>query len=212
MAAHDPGGCPLPDNARMDDAGGGQKRSLAAGTHSPPKRAGGEGLVDMGALRQLLADQASMIMEAQRQHLDQTLGKRDAEVEARFSRVEDRMAAQEGSIDELRTMLQALAKAPVSRSGDGSTALPERAGGDRYRYTLVWGGWDKDTRRQVILGDLRKALTQLQVERATAKPDSGCTEWFGPLLTGTVPAGGSPYGAATAVPPRKGDVLATAPC
>ena len=160
-AAH----CPLPNGQSMEDSSGGQKRSLQAGTSSPPKRPGMEGVVDMSVLRQLLADQAAMIMESQRQHLDQVLGGRDAEVDARFARVEDRMTAQEGTMQQVKVMVESLAKQGSSGHGEASTAVPDRGGPDRSRYTLVWGGWERETRRQVIFSDLQVVLGRLRLQK-----------------------------------------------
>ena len=155
---------PLPvDGLTADAAGSGQKRTLTAGVSSPPKRTGMEGAVDMQVLRQLLADQAAMILDSQRQHLDQVLAQRDATVDDRFSRVETRMSAQEVAIQEVRVMVETMGKAAGSRGSDGSTMVTER-GDDKYRYTLVWGGWARETCRQCILADLRQVLARLLVE------------------------------------------------
>ena len=123
----------------MGEPAGGHKRSLASGMESPAKRTGTEGQVDMGILRQLLADQAAMILESQRQHLDQVLAKRDEEVNGRFGQVEERLDSQGQAIAELKSMVGNLSKGGSSYAGDGSTVALHSESRSRYRYTLVWG-------------------------------------------------------------------------
>ena len=127
--------CPLPGGE--DLGGGGHKRSLPSGLESPPKRSGGDGLVRMGVLRQLLADQAAMTWTMS--------WKGEMRRWRPASRVEDRLTSQAGAIQEVKAMVEEMRKQGSSRQDmDGSTMASERHGGDRYRLTLVWGGWARD--------------------------------------------------------------------
>ena len=82
------------------------KRPLPETAGSPTKRSGhGDGLVDIGTLRALMAEQSAMLLESQQRHLHQMLEKRDVEFQERFGAVDARMDRQDGQIADIRRMV-----------------------------------------------------------------------------------------------------------
>ena len=137
------------------------KRPLPETAGSPTKRSGhGDGLVDIGTLRALMAEQSARLLESQQRHLHQMLEKRDVEFQERFGAVDARMDRQDGQI--VRRMVEDIAKGGSSRSDGGSTKM-SMGGLDRHRHTLVWGGWPRESRRQLVLQDLAQLIDRLHV-------------------------------------------------
>ena len=157
----------LDSGAEMSGVENSPKRSRPPGEGgSAKKRVGepksGEGGVipalDLGMMERLLEQHSEKILRAQRDNLDgmmalfeQKTNARIDQIEGKTSAVDQRVQAVEDRVTQMQEQL-----AQVLR-GDRPAAGPSV---DR-RMTLVFGGWERDSRRAVILQQLDEALTQL---------------------------------------------------
>ena len=140
----------------------GTKRGADDLDHSSPTKR--QGHVDITTLRELLAEQSNMILEAQRIQIAKAMDDQEAKVEGRFQAVDRKFDAQDDKMAKIETQLADLAKelreAPKSTTAStGGRDLP-----DKYRWTLVYGGWERDTRKGTTLRQLDQVLSQLQVD------------------------------------------------
>ncbi|CAE7344140.1 pol [Symbiodinium sp. CCMP2592] len=113
--------------------------------------------VDMSQLAALLEQTGQKIMKAQHEHLEARMGaleeltgKRLASSEGRIGRLEDKFESVESRLDELTKQIQ-------QKGTTTSGKEPDR------RFTLVYGGWPRDSRRDDILQQLQKSLDKLGV-------------------------------------------------
>ena len=138
---------------------------------SPKKQraADHQGSFDMEALKALLsqqfAEQAATLAETQRVAIHEAVGslrtdfEQHREEQRKHQRLnDDRVKNLEDGMGGLARRLEALEKGGgPPRSGD-STAV-----GDRHLYTLVYGGWPRETQRKVILSDLEDVFRKLEL-------------------------------------------------
>ncbi|CAE7192990.1 unnamed protein product, partial [Symbiodinium microadriaticum] len=136
---------------------------------SPAKKqkAGGStssGEVTMDSLRQLLWEQAQMLLEAQKsstpqvQHALQDLEHRQSQrmdvVESKLQQHDNKVSGIEERMLELQDRLAKVEQGSGSSAGRG----PDR------RATLVFGGWRNQTRKSVLLHQLNGALDGLHLK------------------------------------------------
>ena len=105
-----------------------------------------------------------MILEAQRIQIAKAMDDQEAKVEGRFQEVDRKFGAEDDKMAKIQAQLADLTKelreAPRSiTASTGGWDLP-----DKYRWTLVYGGWERETRKGTILRELDQVLAQLHVD------------------------------------------------
>ncbi|CAE7349607.1 RTase [Symbiodinium sp. CCMP2592] len=132
------------------------------GLRSPKAaRGGGEDHpVTLSELRSIMLEQTRQLQHSNETSMDKAVKRMEKHLETklgdfeeRVTGIDDRVGALEKQIEEL---LKQGAKAPQYQ-GLGQDDSARRA------RTLVYGGWPRDTRRKVILDDLKGFLEQLKV-------------------------------------------------
>ena len=125
--------------------------------------------LELSSLRTLLSEQADQITRAQQRNMDEALKKMEDKhhelfntLHSRLDTTDTRVETLQGVVAGLQDRLAALEKRPLSSVASTSDGA-ER---DRSR-TLVYGGWERGTRRPVILQDLACALRKLGLEAKT---------------------------------------------
>ena len=151
---------PVPESTSPLKRGGEAAQGGSPSKHGPG-RGDGDGrqvTLDMQQLAALLEETGQKIMKAQHDHvearmgaLEELTGKRLASAETRIGTVEHKVESMEEKLDALAKKLEA-----TQTTGPGSDHQ------DR-RFTLVYGGWPRDSRRDDILHQLQKALDRLGV-------------------------------------------------
>ncbi|CAE7494044.1 ANKRD50, partial [Symbiodinium microadriaticum] len=134
----------------------GKKR--AEGQHGSGSDETGFASLDVGMMERLLAQHSERIMRAQKDNLEGMMHLFEQKTNERISRVEDKATSVDNRVQAMEEKVSSIQDqlAQVLRGG--------RSGGspnnDR-RMTLLFGGWERDTRRSVILQQLDEALEQL---------------------------------------------------
>ena len=107
----------------------------------------------------LLAQQSASLLEAQTVNLRDALAEHEGRQNKKFEHLDgkiDQASAQtaklEGELREAIERIQAL---------EGRGSVP---GGDHRRTSLVFGGWNENTRRSIILHQLEQSLAHLKVK------------------------------------------------
>ena len=162
----------LESREAMSDHDGSPKRGHEDGHLGPSKRRGGRGsssapegqpqpVLDLGHMELLLQTHSDRIMKAQKENLDGMMALLEERTNTRIEQVDqktDAVNARVQSLEEKVTQMQGqLAQA---LRGDRPRGGPEV---DR-RLTLLFGGWERDTRKPVILQQLSEALDQLDLK------------------------------------------------
>ncbi|CAE7811621.1 unnamed protein product, partial [Symbiodinium sp. CCMP2456] len=150
----------------MDTSGSSPKRAAEDGEGPRGKRRerdGGSGMVaglDLDQMEKLLEVHSTRILKAQRENLEGMMSLFEAKTDEKLRRVEEkaegadrRAAAIEDKVEQLQGQM-----ADLLRTGKGTAGRDN----DR-RFTLVFGGWCRDTRKGVILQQLGEALERLQL-------------------------------------------------
>ena len=122
--------------------------------------------LDIGALRNLLSEQAEQITKVQQQNMEAALQKVEDKHHELFSTLHTRLDSTDTKVETLQGIVGDLQArlALLEKKAPLSTASTSE-GPDRERSrTLVYGGWERGTRRPVILQDIARALRQLGVE------------------------------------------------
>ena len=57
-------------------------------------------------------------------------------------------------------MVEGISKGGKS-DGTASTIYTDQVASDKHRYSLVWGGWERETRRQVVLSELSEVIDRV---------------------------------------------------
>ena len=129
------------------------------GEGKPPAPAGTEGKgFDWDMFRHLLQDHKAQIIEANRAHADDLFRGLEAKCEDRFQLMDKRQDSMEErakQVDARLDRLEGLLRAGV---GDADATLDSKR-----RYTLVIGGWNQDTQKRVILGEIEEAVKRLDI-------------------------------------------------
>ncbi|CAE7311616.1 unnamed protein product [Symbiodinium necroappetens] len=138
--------------------GGPPTKKLDTATSSNPPPLG----VDIAQMQQLLEQHSTRILQAQKENLEGMMALFESRTDDRFKHVEARATSTEERVslleNKIEKMHDQLANALQGR-GVGRGGEPER------RFTLVFGGWGRDTRRQTILQQLEEALDQLNLKQ-----------------------------------------------
>ena len=132
---------------------------------SPAKRTSAP-TVDASLMRQLLAEQSAMMLTAQQRQLEMALEKQDQRYNEKFQKMDDRMDESDKRYARLEEKVTAITKEMAEGSGARSTEAPTAGGGsalDKYRYSLIFRGWARDTRRATILRDVKEAIGKVGV-------------------------------------------------
>ena len=140
---------------------------------SPAKvRKGSDGGATMGSgitaaeLQALLAQQTEQLMRSQHAAVESAV--------TRFEKiVDDKLEGTANRVDGLEAKLESLQKRLDELGGQAGGGGPETTAGDdtaRRQRTLVFGGWNRDTRRADLLDELKHGLESLGVSRAMDDP------------------------------------------
>ena len=139
----------------------------------PPGLAAGHGDpgFDIGALKELLAhqfaEQATTLAAAQKEAIQEAVGalRRDFEGHREESQRQQRRADERSH--RLETTVEGLVKrVEAIEQGKGAgtgTTMAQDAMAERHLFTLVFGGWPRETQRKLILGDLASTFQRLEV-------------------------------------------------
>ena len=125
--------------------------------------------LDVNTLRGLLADQAASINETQRaaiadamSGLRKDLEKHRAEIKQEMAHTNSKVQSLEDSVLALQGRVQQL-EAKGAESGAAAGASGDGADSDRHKFTLVYGGWERDTPRKQLLQQLGEVLDRLEL-------------------------------------------------
>ena len=148
-----------------DDEDGSPKRRRHEDPVSPKKRSpDSSGSFDWGMLRQMLQEQKADIIAASQEQTTGLLRGLDEKYEQRFLKVEQGC---EGLLGKVSTMDSRLTRVEeLLRSGAGVASASDGGSLDAKRkFTLVFGGWNQDTQRRVIVSEVEEALDRLDLRR-----------------------------------------------
>ena len=138
--------------------------------------------VDIDTLRALLAEQSASLLDkvmvGQQRQMEQLAGQLRTEIKTSETAVKEELQAQAGDIKsvkreqaDLSLRLQKLeAQGPTGSIASASTAVMDASNSDRHRFTLVFGGWPKDSSRKTITDQAHKALQEVGVSSLTDYP------------------------------------------
>ena len=170
---------PLPTDEAMSAKSHG-KRLAEGGTPSPTRQrgAGDSVTVDVETLRGLLAEQTATLMDRVMQGQKEQLASLATELRTEFRQgeeeVKQEVKIQRQSIQELQQdnkhMAARIAKLEQHQGSSSGASTAEPISLERHRFTLIFGGWSKDTSRQTITSQLHKALQELNLASATDFP------------------------------------------
>ncbi|CAE7715728.1 Pol, partial [Symbiodinium sp. CCMP2592] len=135
------------------------KRSRGPG-QAPAGSASDEVPLTMSSLRTLLGEQCNTLLHAQKDQLHAALGDLEKRTMHHMQVIEAKVDSQQDQHQKLSQQVQAMAeRVQLLENREGS--LPGR-GVDR-KATLIFGGWQQQTRRATILDQLDRALQALGV-------------------------------------------------
>ncbi|CAE7040418.1 unnamed protein product, partial [Symbiodinium sp. CCMP2456] len=109
--------------------------------------------VTLGDLRSLLEEQSQKILAANRDHAEGLVRSLEERHDARLTEVESSTRTLSGSVESMQSRLERM-----EQLLKGGTHV---LGDERRKQTLVFGGWARDTRRNVIVREMTEALTRL---------------------------------------------------
>ena len=112
--------------------------------------------LDMETLEHLLDQQCSKILAANREHAQGLLDALEERQTARFLAIERTVEGVEYTVEGFEARLKAVEEKLAQGRGLGDDP--------RCRWTLVFGGWDRDTRKQIILAELDQAVLRLGIK------------------------------------------------
>ena len=162
----------LQSQGDMSDNEGSPKRGHGDGHLGPSKRRGGRGVssapeqlaqpvLDLGHMELLLQTHSDRIMKAQKENLDGMMALLEERTSTRIDQVDQKTEA-------VNARVQSLEEKVTQMQGQLAQALRvdrPRGGPDvDRRLTLLFGGWERDTRKSVILQQLSEALDQLDLK------------------------------------------------
>ena len=172
---------PLPEEGDDVDAarsrGAGKRAGSDGPAGSPVRQRVSSVTVDVETLRALLAEQSASlidkVMAGQQAQLEAVATSIRAEVKESQGTIMEEVRAQGDQIKgvqlEQQSMMERLRKLEIGASTSGSsTAEPVNV--ERHKYTLVYGGWARDTPKRIIIEQLHSALKELGVAAHTDNP------------------------------------------
>ena len=126
-----------------------------------PKRSEGPVMLDMDTLRGLLQEQSQGLLSSHQRQLDQAVSRMEKRQEDMFRTMTGRLDEAATKMEHMQSVMESLSKrvTVLENAKDCSTKAPSETS---TRMTLVFGGWPRETRRQVILQDLQRALKETQ--------------------------------------------------
>ena len=146
---------------------GGDDDDMQDGGQSSPKKPRKHAsaiTVDLETLKGLLADQAAQINETQRACLSQAVTGLRADFEAHRDELKRdlhgtslRVTAVEEKMSAMQDRLAKLERGDRPAAGSAGTM------DDRHKFTLVYGGWPKDSARKDILQSLEQTFDRLEL-------------------------------------------------
>ena len=124
--------------------------------------------VDVNTLRSLLQEQSKGIQDANEVQLKKAMARMEDKQQEMFQTLHQRIDGTSSKVDMLeRTVVALQARLDQMEQSPKSTrASTDDQGRDR-RLSLVFGGWDRGTRRPVILQDLEACLEKLGLKHLT---------------------------------------------
>ena len=111
-------------------------------------------------MKQLLAEQSASILQANREHAQSLIESLESRHGARLDRVDQQIQDVSSGLQGIEGRLLALEREVRSDRRSSS----DDGFAERRRTTLVFGGWERDTKRDKILGELRQAFKGLELE------------------------------------------------
>ena len=129
--------------------------------------------LEVSVFRQLLQEQADGFLASNKAQLDQAVSRMEEKQKLMFQTLHGRIDQATAKIETVETKVDDFEKR-LSQLEQGTST---RAGSDmstQGRQTLVFGGWPPESRRQVILQELGKALDLANV-RPMLDDDPFCT-------------------------------------
>ena len=157
------------------------KRLSEGGSPSPTKqRAAGQVTVDVETLRGLLAEQSAslldQVMRGQKEQLTAVTKELRQEMQdgqvALKTELQQEIRGQSAAVQTLQAdqkdILARLQKLENGTSSGTSTIEPVNL--ERHRFTLIFGGWSKDTARHTITSQLHQALQDMNLAQFTDFP------------------------------------------
>ena len=165
---------PLPDED-MDALRPG-KRGSDGGAPSPQRQRPAPLAVDVETLRGLLAEQSAQLLEkvmkGQREQVENMATELRTEMQAGHATISQEVRAQGQQLKELqgdhRQVLQRLEK--LEREGSTSASTVAEPDLEKHKYTLIFGGWPRDTARRTVVDELHQALRDLNLAGFTDFP------------------------------------------
>ncbi|CAE7623402.1 unnamed protein product [Symbiodinium microadriaticum] len=111
-------------------------------------------------MKDLLAQQSASILQANREHAQSLLDALERKHGDRLDRLDAGVSKVTSGLEGLEAKVAALERDLRAGSRLGS----EDSAPDKRRYTLVFGGWEQDTKKGRILQELQQALAGLELE------------------------------------------------
>ena len=129
------------------------------------RKLGADITVDLETLRGLLADQAAQINETQRSCLSQAIAGLRSDFEAHRDELKRDLHGTSVRVTAVAQKLTFMQERLVKLEAGERTAndAGQASGDDRHKYTLVYGGWPKDSSRKDILSLLGQAFDRLEL-------------------------------------------------
>ena len=169
-----------------------RKRAADDMPTSPARQRVAPGVVDVATLKNLLAEQSANFLEQQRatmsemmRSLREELRQGDeailAEVRAQQREIEEVRSGQATTVARLEKLEQAaphgvsqeiLDRLQVLETKGGSSTVStfEPSGTERHRFTLIFGGWPRDSPRKTVLSELHEGLRRHHLAKETDFP------------------------------------------
>ena len=151
--------------SRAEKGGANKSRDKGGGAAKPSghEGAGVQTLsLDMSTLEHLLDQQCERILKANREHSQGLLDALEERQASRFLSIERTVEGIEYTVEGFESRLKAVEEKLQK-------GIP-RDDESRRRWTLVFGGWDRDTRRGTILAELDQAIQKLNLQADVDEP------------------------------------------
>ena len=119
--------------------------------------------ISMSDFERLLDRQSATILKANREHAQGLMDALEARHAGRLDALEGDMSKIQGGMGSIEKRLEALEKGAQARGWE------PRGTEARRRQTLVFGGWDRDTKREKVLRELQEAIEGLGLEQLVSE-------------------------------------------
>eukprot|EP00439_Symbiodinium_sp_Y106_P020670 s1323_g2.t1 len=119
--------------------------------------------ISMVDFERLLDRQSATILQANREHAQGLLDALEARHGSRLDALEGGATKVQTGIAQMEERLAALERTVQNQLGHPGGAEAKR------RHTLVFGGWDRDTRREKVLRELQEAVTGLGLDKLVSE-------------------------------------------